>query len=387
MDYGGSHILTQNSNATASFNFTGVAIYFLSPLWPYLVNTAVSLDSGPILLIDLVDHSSSTSAVQGPETVESHVVWNATGLANGPHRLVISVGAGQPFAIVDGLIYTVLDPADLGSSSVSSLSPTPVPTTTGRILASQVPSQTSTSTKKHVLPIALGTVLGVLGLLFIAAAFWFCCKPRKRPPSEAWTVQGPPSSTIPSTPQMTGSSSSPITPGQYTPSNQRYPGPQSSQTAWQNPRYGFVGMPLPAVVGHQSYDPNYPQQGDMNDPSNMRAPNRYQHGANTLSTITEKSTPQHREGQVPLANSNSPASLNTDLAYYTPQTGSEMGSELRSNSALGYSRPDAIGNGAPQRTDINVGHQRSDLRGAYQNPNAQSSGWYNGGVQNEKKQR
>ena len=126
LDYGGSHMLTQNPNATASFNFTGafnlfgfhsllhllnfylhsgVAIYFLSPLWPYLVNTAVSLDSGPIFLLDLVDHSSPTSAVQGPETVDSHVVWNATELANGPHRLVISVGAGQPFAIVDGLMY------------------------------------------------------------------------------------------------------------------------------------------------------------------------------------------------------------------------------------------------------------------------------------------
>lgn len=84
---------------------SGVAIYFLSPLWPYPVNTAVSLDSGPIFLIDLVDHSSPTSPVQGPETEQSQVVWNATGLENGSHRLVISVGAGQPFAIVDGLMY------------------------------------------------------------------------------------------------------------------------------------------------------------------------------------------------------------------------------------------------------------------------------------------
>ena len=80
LDLGGAHMITQNPNATASFNFTGkfffillffsftvnqvdfccffiiifvfiypgIAIYFLAPLWPYLVNTAVSLDSGPI---------------------------------------------------------------------------------------------------------------------------------------------------------------------------------------------------------------------------------------------------------------------------------------------------------------------------------------------------
>ena len=138
LDLGGAHMITQNPNATASFNFTGksffillffsftvnqvdfccffviifvfiypgIAIYFLAPLWPYLVNTAVSLDSGPITLIDLVDHTaSSPSTAQGPETIQYHVVWNATGLANTHHNLLISVGAGQPYAVVDGLMY------------------------------------------------------------------------------------------------------------------------------------------------------------------------------------------------------------------------------------------------------------------------------------------
>lgn len=84
----------------------GIAIYFLSPLWPYTVNTAVSLDYGPITLIDLVDHSRPNTG-QGPETVQYQVVWNATGLANTQHNLLISVGAGQPYAIVNGLMYVL----------------------------------------------------------------------------------------------------------------------------------------------------------------------------------------------------------------------------------------------------------------------------------------
>ena len=63
----------------------------------------MSLDSGPITLIDLVDHSRPDVG-QGNETVQSHVVWNATGLANTQHSLLISVGSGQPYAIVDGLM-------------------------------------------------------------------------------------------------------------------------------------------------------------------------------------------------------------------------------------------------------------------------------------------
>ena len=85
----------------------GVAIYFLSPRWPYAVTTAVSLDSGPVTLIDLVDHGRP-NAGQGPETVQSQVVWSTTGLANTRHTLVISVGQGQQFGIVDGLMFVFL---------------------------------------------------------------------------------------------------------------------------------------------------------------------------------------------------------------------------------------------------------------------------------------
>ena len=88
------------------FIYPGIAIYFLAPLWPYRVNTAVSLDYGPITLIDLVDHSSPDTG-QGSETIPYQVVWNVTGLTNTQHNLLISVGAGQPYAVVDGLMYVL----------------------------------------------------------------------------------------------------------------------------------------------------------------------------------------------------------------------------------------------------------------------------------------
>jgi hypothetical protein len=90
------------------FIYPGIAIYFLAPLWPYLVNTAVSLDSGPITLIDLMDHNvSSPSTGQGPETIQYQAIWHAAGLANTHHTLLISVGAGQLYAVVDGLVYVL----------------------------------------------------------------------------------------------------------------------------------------------------------------------------------------------------------------------------------------------------------------------------------------
>jgi hypothetical protein len=81
----------------------GTAIYFLSPLWPYNVTTFVSLDSSPPFRIDLVDYSRPNVG-QGGQTVSTGVRWKAEGLFNTLHTLKISVGKGERFAIVDGLM-------------------------------------------------------------------------------------------------------------------------------------------------------------------------------------------------------------------------------------------------------------------------------------------
>lgn len=127
LDAGNFHKLTQDTTATANFTFngcsisvvlwslhvlilekfslsSGIAIYYMSPRWPYLVNTAVSLDYEPPILLDLEDHSQPNVG-QGPETIQSQVIWNAGGLTNTQHSLLISVGTGQPYAVVDALMY------------------------------------------------------------------------------------------------------------------------------------------------------------------------------------------------------------------------------------------------------------------------------------------
>ena len=81
----------------------GIAIYFYSPLWPFRVSTALSLDGAPAQTVDLIDNSVPT-VDDGPETVQSQVVWSLVGLENTEHTLVISVGAGEDIAIVDALM-------------------------------------------------------------------------------------------------------------------------------------------------------------------------------------------------------------------------------------------------------------------------------------------
>jgi hypothetical protein len=86
-----------------TFFHIGVAIYFLSPLWPYAVSTALTLDSRPTVIVDLTDLNSSDTA-GGMETVKSSVVWSTDNLPNTMHTLRISVGIGQQNAIVDGIM-------------------------------------------------------------------------------------------------------------------------------------------------------------------------------------------------------------------------------------------------------------------------------------------
>ncbi|GLB34397.1 hypothetical protein LshimejAT787_0112810 [Lyophyllum shimeji] len=337
LDVGAFHMLTQDPTATATFTFTGVAVYFMSPLWPYTVNTAVSLDGGSPILLDLVD-PSRPNVGQGPETVQSQVIWGAAGLPNTQHTLIISVGAGQPYAVVDALIYTVLDPED--STSLSSpTSSAPDPSSTSSSTKTQDPSSTSpandaatsnpsgtSSSSSHVVAIALGTVLGVCALLIVAIGVWFCNRRRKRPTSEAWTVAGTP---YPGSPQigqtMTDAPSSTFSGGSsyaYTDANAYQP----YDSGWSSPHYATPG-PIPgamapataAALAQHPYATASPVvQEDKGDTWQgttaqisqryMRSPNRYQ--PNTLSTITETSTPP-LGGGTPLAHS--PSSYATDI--------------------------------------------------------------------------
>ncbi|KAF8076981.1 hypothetical protein FPV67DRAFT_1715941 [Lyophyllum atratum] len=363
LNAGGAHMLTQDMTATATFTFTGVAIYFMSPLWPYTVNTAVSLDSGTPILLDLVDHSRPNVG-QGVETVQSNVIWGAAGLPNTQHRLVISVGAGQPFAIVDTLIYTALDPEDLTTSSSPTLGPSstsprfqPSSTSSGNPAATSGASGNSSSS--HVLPIALGTALGVLALLIVALGIWFCNRRRRRPTSEAWTVAGTP---YPGSPQMGPSMSTAPSSSMNGGNNYAYAGVYQpyDNNDWSTPHYVTPG-PIPGAMAPAtaaSYAHPYATATPTRDDDTgstwqgttsqiaqqyMRSPNRYQ--PNTLSTITETSTPP-LGGGTPLAHS--PSSYPTDIGSDNSAHGNSGPSETRAprypafvSEKTGYPHPPA----------------------------------------------
>lgn len=201
---------------------------------------------------------------------------------------------------------------------------------TGRVVASSTANAADSpnnepSKSKSVLAVTLGTILGILGLLVIIAFIWYFCRKRRRPLSEAWTVA---SSSLPSPGGATPRTKSRWYSKGTNPAHGAggyYMTQSSTHGAWQNPQYGYVGMPPPPLpAGYQHYAHQYQDQEyqyyaqnggiQVMAPSYSRAPNRYQPGY-TLSTITEKSTPRAGENRSPLAPT--PASIPSELGSST----------------------------------------------------------------------
>ena len=204
------------------------------------------------------------------------------------------------------------------------------------------------SPSSHVLPIALGTVLGVLGLLIVVLAAWFYRRRQKRPVSEAWTVAG---HSYPGSPQMTNTMTTPRStvrsaiddsiyannPAYYPPADGWGPESQYGITDIHAPAT-HPPMPMPPVNGGSlSYTtpvnnatngyypwtdmtPNAPaQQQPQPHAFHPSAAILYQPG-NRLSTITEKSTPPIGGGS---SLANSPASQQTDMYFDADEDGSD----------------------------------------------------------------
>ncbi|TFK37290.1 hypothetical protein BDQ12DRAFT_713642 [Crucibulum laeve] len=113
-----SHVT--DSAATATFTFTGSAVYYMAPLLRIKdyngftkITTLLTLDSRPAETVNLMSPSVSGYKM-------SDVRWSATDLANVTHTLVVSINApGQipaTLAVVDAFIYTV-DEGDVPVSS------------------------------------------------------------------------------------------------------------------------------------------------------------------------------------------------------------------------------------------------------------------------------
>ncbi|RDB19846.1 hypothetical protein Hypma_013130 [Hypsizygus marmoreus] len=373
---GGTYMTTSDPKANATFVFLGTHIYFKSPLWPHTVNTAISLDSGPPFLLDLVDHIRPESGT-GDSTEGSSYRWTVIGLANTEHTLVISVGAGQRFAIVDVLTYGYFEPGDfpeevdpqtfgMSAATISSVSATESssstttsttasatpPTTSDSMTSSTLltttspaPSASTSSNPKDgssisVLPIALGIGLGVGVTLIAALALLFCYRRRKRRASrDGPATDHPPSGSTP----MAESSllSSPLSssndifvhPAHNFPTMLTWNSPQSDSSSVSP----ILGAMPPATTARLA-NPHATEANSEGDVLRWQeAGQQYihlptPHRPGTPSSMTGTSTPIFSGRGTPLLQSQS--SRQTELGYHDPGEGnSERASSLPSNSS------------------------------------------------------
>ncbi|KAJ7280399.1 hypothetical protein C8J57DRAFT_1058317 [Mycena rebaudengoi] len=101
--YGGTHAVTQTVGATATFKFTGVAIYYIAPLWNFQVTTYVKLDDRDPVLVDMTDPNPPLDIPSNWMSKMSSAIWSATGLAFQSHTLVVSYSPLGNYGILDGL--------------------------------------------------------------------------------------------------------------------------------------------------------------------------------------------------------------------------------------------------------------------------------------------
>ncbi|KAF5344236.1 hypothetical protein D9758_012343 [Tetrapyrgos nigripes] len=161
---GGNHALSEDVAASAVFNFTGVAVYYHSSLWPFPVTTVLTFDDGPEEVLDLEDHSVPIIG-DGPPTVESVIRWSRANLTDGQHSLTITTGS---HALVDAITYTKT-PADSSTTTSSNIE-------AGSPTAAATPS--SGSSHSATVGGAVGGTLG--GLLTLAALAVILFRRRRR---------------------------------------------------------------------------------------------------------------------------------------------------------------------------------------------------------------
>ncbi|KAF5363282.1 hypothetical protein D9756_000050 [Leucocoprinus leucothites] len=365
LDLGGDHHLSDDVNANAQFTFTGVAVYFMAPLWPYAVGSQVQLDNQPPVALNLAEPNPTVSTDQ--ETVRSAVVWSSGPITNGVHTLTVTKNPNLPYIVVDAIIYTELDPPPTSSSSSStstSSTSASLASTSGSSSSTSAnsPSTTNTSgggssnssSSNRVLPIALGAALGALGIFIVGVAIWFCCRRRKRPKSEAWTISGASNHESaplqgPLVPQQSTASSSQV---MYDHWQQQQPygaGSHAASDSWSgsSPQMSAVGVPLlaHAQTPNQQVDSTQPSQ-DFNPWSSITGPGQQQpqqmsytqqqvpygqqqpdfqaspfYAPTTLSTITEKSTPgTMNSNRLPQASPHV-SYPSAEFGYYSPPQG------------------------------------------------------------------
>jgi hypothetical protein len=84
----------------------GVAVYYLSPKWPFPINVYISVDNGEPVQVDLTDYNKPQAPNKSAETVPCMPVWGAE-LSNDSHTVVVSMGDSvNQFVVVDAFKYS-----------------------------------------------------------------------------------------------------------------------------------------------------------------------------------------------------------------------------------------------------------------------------------------
>lgn len=119
-----TYMSTRSRESYAEFKFTGVAVYFVSPRWPYPATTRLTLDPSSPDAVPLVLNLEDTDTKTTEEEFGRRLVLaSATGLANVEHVVRVDVGEDvdgdedSELAIFDGFIYTAVEEGEVPASS------------------------------------------------------------------------------------------------------------------------------------------------------------------------------------------------------------------------------------------------------------------------------
>jgi hypothetical protein len=204
LDYGGSHHVSNDPDATATWNFTGVAFYYYGPLWPYPVNTSINIDDNNVThIVDLEDYAgaaASPTPTSSAESDQSSVLWGSGLMENGMHTVNVSMAPDGQYVIVDAFIYTVLDPGDLpsdsatttaSSTSTSSTSTPVVSSSPGSATASPAAGAASTTKSSSAVPVRLIVGPLVVGIFVLSAIliYWLRRRHNRRSATNAAVFQ------------------------------------------------------------------------------------------------------------------------------------------------------------------------------------------------------
>ncbi|KAK6972009.1 hypothetical protein R3P38DRAFT_2669221 [Favolaschia claudopus] len=103
LNYGGNHAYSSDPQASVTWVFTGVAVYYVTPLWPYPVSTEITLDNEIRETVNLTDPNASPTS-GGSESSLAAITWWKNGLDNNEHRLLLTMPVGGNSIVVDAFM-------------------------------------------------------------------------------------------------------------------------------------------------------------------------------------------------------------------------------------------------------------------------------------------